>query len=233
VTEGGQGGAPWRSLGLGCAFRFRWRDKAVGRGGVGATRLGLRCEEGRHACPFGRRVGDSADRRRRPHTTADRRRAKVRPSALAVSGVCHSAVCRPDAGTAHSSADGRPSPDRADSRGGKHWIQTRCLIHNRQPGRLQPPDPLTPQLLPPDNQTHTIGNREVRRHRSPDDRPWQEWIRWRLSADQLTGVSAARLLAAGWTCMTAVLVSAPSASSNQLARSSVMSWYSFCSSRDT
>jgi hypothetical protein len=57
----------------------------------------LRHEEGRYACPFGRRVGDSADRWRRPHTTADRRRAKVLPGLIAVSVVCHSAVGRPDA----------------------------------------------------------------------------------------------------------------------------------------
>jgi hypothetical protein len=45
---------------------------SVVRGGVGATRLRLRRVEGRQACPFGRRVGDSADRWRRSHTTADR-----------------------------------------------------------------------------------------------------------------------------------------------------------------
>jgi hypothetical protein len=114
---------------------------------------------------------------------------------------------------------------------GKRWIQTSCLIHNRQPRldamheqmlrivlrpcveqqqeeesfaaswspnssifcglaaacsdrqprRLQPPDPLTPHLLQPDHQTHTMGNRETGKHRHPDYRPWQEWIRWSLS----------------------------------------------------
>ena len=99
VTQCGQPGAPWRSLGLGCAFRLRWprQGRRAGEGGVGATRLQLRYEEGRKACPFGRRVGDSADRWRGPHTTADRRRARVRPGLIAVSAVCHSAVCRPDA----------------------------------------------------------------------------------------------------------------------------------------
>jgi hypothetical protein len=68
VTRGGQGWAPWRSLDLGCAFRLRWprRGRQAGEGGVGVTRLGLRREEGRQDCPFGRRVGDSADRWRRP-----------------------------------------------------------------------------------------------------------------------------------------------------------------------
>jgi hypothetical protein len=76
-----------------------------GRAGGGATRLRLSCEEGRQACPFGGRTVDSAHRWRRPHTTADRRRARVRPGLMAVSAVCHSAVCRPDAGTERSFAD--------------------------------------------------------------------------------------------------------------------------------
>jgi hypothetical protein len=33
-----------------------------------------------------------------------------------------------------------------------------------------------PHLLQPDDQTHTRGNRETGRHRSPGYRPWQEWI---------------------------------------------------------
>jgi hypothetical protein len=150
-------------------------------GGVGATRLRLRWEEGQHACPFGRRVGDSADIWRRPPHHSRPRRAKLRPGALAVSAVCHSAVCRPDSRAARSSSDWRPSPVRAQSRGGKHWIQTRCLIHNRQPQRLQPTDPLTPHLRQFGHQTHTTGNRETRRHRPPDYRPWYEWIPWRLT----------------------------------------------------
>ena len=104
---GGQGGDPKRSLGLGRVFRLRFPGQGAvpWAGGRGATRLRLSCEEGQQACPFGGRAVDSADRWRRPHTTADRRRARVRPGLVAVSAVCRSAVCRPDAGTARSSAD--------------------------------------------------------------------------------------------------------------------------------
>jgi hypothetical protein len=39
VTQGGQGGAPWRSLGLGCAFRLRWpRQGRRSRWGAWARR---------------------------------------------------------------------------------------------------------------------------------------------------------------------------------------------------
>jgi hypothetical protein len=78
---------------------------SVALGGVGATRLGLRCEEGRQACPFGGRAVDSADHWRSPPQPSRPRQAKVRPGLMAVSAVCHSAVCRPDAGTAPSFAD--------------------------------------------------------------------------------------------------------------------------------
>jgi hypothetical protein len=80
---------------FGPCIPLRWprQGRQAGKGVVCATRLRLRCEEGLQACPFGGRVGDSADRWRRPHTTSDRRRAKVRPGLMAVSAVCHSAVC--------------------------------------------------------------------------------------------------------------------------------------------
>ena len=66
-----------------------------------------------------------------------------------------------------------PSPKSSVFRG----LAAACS--DRQPGRLQPADPLTPHLRQPDHQTHTMGNRETGRHRPPDYRPWQEWIRWR------------------------------------------------------
>lgn len=86
-------------LDLGCAFQLRRlrRGRQAGEGGVGVTRLGLRREEVRQACPFGRRVGDSADRWRRPPHHSRPRGPRVRAGLMAVSAVCHSAVCRPDA----------------------------------------------------------------------------------------------------------------------------------------
>jgi hypothetical protein len=83
---------------------------------------------------------------------------------------------------AESSAE-PPSPESTNRPSFAGWLLAACS--DGQPGRLRPTDPLTPHPLQPDHQTHTMGNRETGRHRPPDYRPWQEWIRWRRTQDRI------------------------------------------------